>query len=129
MVAKKTKQLGMTDLFAMQTQVTQFPITEKPSEGTKEPKEIGFVYAKEFTSLDRSNIHKMIDGDDTRIPATYIMHSICDADGDMLFKAETEEETKEIFTKIRKMPDHIVGQMLAAVMTVNDMDEKKTAKN
>lgn len=128
MTTNKTKLLNMSQLLAMTGKITQFPITEAPVNEEK-PKEIGFVYAKEFTVADRASLIKMINGDDTRIAAAYIIHGVCDNEGDLLFKENDGNTFEDIISSIRNMPDHTVGQMLAAVMSVNDMDEKKTAKN
>lgn len=122
-------ELSMAELFALETEVVKINIEGKKTGEQKNAPILGSIYVKEFNSRDRRKLHQLCGGDETRIPAAYIIYGVCDKNGVRKF-VETEETTLDsLIDKISGMPDLVVAQMLAAVMKVNSKDEKATAKN
>lgn len=122
-------ELSMADLFALETEVVKINIEGKKTGAQEKAPIIGSIYVKEFNSRDRRKLHELCGGDETRIPASYIIYGVCDKNGVRKFMETDEITLDELVTKITEMPDMVVAQMLAAVMKVNSKDEKATAKN
>lgn len=117
------KELSIEELLSFETAINKVELTDQSGEV------IGAIYVKEFTSRDRKILSKIVNSDETRIPAAYIICGICDKDGNKKFQENESTTVDDMVEKILTMPDKIVGQLLAAVMSINKNDERQTAKN
>lgn len=122
-------ELSMEKLFGLQTKINKLEIEGQKEKGDEKPPIIGVVYVREFTSKDRRDVFAAIGGDETRIPASYIIFGVCDKDGKRKFVETDEMSLDDLINKISEMPDMVVAQMLAAVMKANSHNEKEAAKN
>lgn len=122
-------ELSMAQLLSIPRDVIKIEIEGKKKDGDKKAPIIGEIYVTEFTSKDRRDVHKLIKGDETRIPAAYVIYGVCNKKGERKFVETDDKDIESLIDEIAAMPDLIVGQMLAAVMKVNSTDEKETAKN